>query len=95
MDKPVYRRSEFWLTLSAALPGLLLGLAEVFNQVTANGSIDPNNPLYPLFIKLSGFLIAAYTIARQLNKAIGAYREGIIVQGGLQNTAPVSGEIAI
>lgn len=70
MDRPFYLRTEFWLTTLGALPGLLLGLAQVFEKAVGEGGIDPSNPLYPLFIKVSGLLIVVYTFSRQINKTI-------------------------
>ena len=73
-DKPFYARSEFWLTLIGVIPSILIGLADLFNQAVGNGSIDPNNPLYPLFLKIGAALTVAYTLGRSLKKAADAWR---------------------
>lgn len=73
MDKPFYRRTEFWLTTIAAIPGLAIGLAEVFLLATNDGGLDPSNPLHALFIKISAVLVVVYTFSRQLNKAISSF----------------------
>lgn len=73
MDKPFYKRSEFWFTTLGAIPGISFGLADVFVKATSDGTLDPSNPLYPLFVKVAAGLIAVYTFSRQLNKAIGSF----------------------
>lgn len=75
MEKPYYRRSEFWFSLLGITPGAAIGMAEVILQITGDGTLDPSNPLYILLIKVAAGLTAIYTVSRQLNKAVSAFRD--------------------
>ena len=77
------------MTLAGALPGLLLGLSEVFLKATNDGTIDPSNPLYPLMIKAAAFLTVGYTLSRQFAKAIAAYKAPAAAAPASQFSVPV------
>lgn len=73
-QKAFYKTTEFWFTFFGIIPGVSLGLAEVFLKATSDGTLDPSNPLYGILIGASTALTVVYTVARQINKGLSAFR---------------------
>lgn len=74
-DKPFYLRSHFWLTVVGIAPGVITAVADAIVKATGDGTLNPADPLYPLFIKVAGSLIGIYTFASGLKYAAKAFGE--------------------